>query len=210
MKKHLILTCCTLFVAFSSFALLPLTGTMGACVGGTTHLNEFDSLAGSTWSSSNTAIASVAAIGVSSTGTCSVTGISAGIAIITYWQAGSYVTASFTVNAAPASITGATPTCIGVSTTLSDATPGGAWSSGDPSIATVDPATGVVTGVHGGSTAIIYSVGAGCTTSIPVSIATIAASDTITGPDAVCVGASITLRCDTRGHVELQRSYCHG
>ena len=51
-----------------------------------------------------------------------------------------------------APITGTTHLCVGSSTTLSDATPGGVWSSSNIAIATVD-ATGIVGGASAGSRA---------------------------------------------------------
>src|SRR4051812_48965887 len=59
-----------------------------------------------------------------------------------------------------APITGVTHACIGGTTTLSDATAGGVWSSSSTAIATVD-ASGTVSGVSGGVEFIIYAVGAG-------------------------------------------------
>ncbi len=70
-----------------------------------------------------------------------------------------------TVNALPAvaAITGINSTYAGEISVLSDATPGGIWTSSNASIATVG-STGVVTGVAAGSVVITYSVASGgCT-----------------------------------------------
>lgn len=56
-------------------------------------------------------------------------------------------------------ITGNTSVMVGQTTTLSNATVGGNWSSSNTAIATVN-GSGVVTGVASGSCAIIYTVGA--------------------------------------------------
>src|SRR6187399_641792 len=48
---------------------------------------------------------------------------------------------------------------VGTTTTMTDATAGGTWSSSNTSIATVVPSTGVVTGVAAGAVQIIYTVG---------------------------------------------------
>lgn len=73
---------------------------------------------------------------------------------------------TITVNIAPvvAPITGPTGVCVGATITLSDATPGGTWSSGNTARATVTSG-GVVTGVSAGSVTIYYTVSSGpCTT----------------------------------------------
>jgi hypothetical protein len=70
------------------------------------------------------------------------------------------VLVSFTVtlNPSPNAITGTTSVCKGSSTTLSDSTPGGTWSSASPAIATIS-ATGLVTGISAGTSLISYTVG---------------------------------------------------
>ena len=76
-------------------------------------------------------------------------------------------TANVTVNPIPAAITGTDSMCVSTTTVLSDVTPGGAWSSQNFAIATVDAVTGVVTGVSAGNDTITYSVG-GCYVTYPV------------------------------------------
>jgi hypothetical protein len=69
-------------------------------------------------------------------------------------------------------ITGTTTIDLGQTTQLSNATPGGVWSSDAPGIATID-VNGLVTGITAGSTVIHYTVTNGCGTTdviIPVSI----------------------------------------
>jgi hypothetical protein len=66
------------------------------------------------------------------------------------------------VNPLPDVITGITNLCAGSTTTLSSATSGGTWSSDTMSVATVDPGTGVVTGLLSGTTLITYTLGTGC------------------------------------------------
>jgi serine/threonine protein kinase, bacterial len=68
-----------------------------------------------------------------------------------------------TVEKLPAAITGASSVQYGETTTLANAIEGGIWSSADPSIATVS-ATGVVTGVEGGTTTIRYTLTNSCGT----------------------------------------------
>lgn len=70
------------------------------------------------------------------------------------------------VNPVPAPILGTTGVCQYFTTTLTCTTPGGVWSSGNPSVAAIDPVTGVVTGVSGatsGTTATItYTLPTSC------------------------------------------------
>ena len=87
-------------------------------------------------------------------------------------------------------ITGTTTICQGATTTLTDATPGGTWASTVPGVATVSGG-GVVTGVSGGLTSIVYSAGCGAPATITVSVTAIPSA--ITGPGAVCIGNTITL-----------------
>lgn len=66
------------------------------------------------------------------------------------------------VGPAPGSITGTTTSCAFLSSTLSNSTAGGVWTSSDTTIATVNSSTGVVTGVTPGTATITYTVGS-CT-----------------------------------------------
>jgi len=88
---------------------------------------------------------------------------------------------------------------------------GGVWSSGNQSIATVDPVSGVVTGVSAGSPTIFYTVTSICgssTASFTITVNPGANPGTITnlytgssGPSSVCVNSLILLRSsgDTGG-----------
>lgn len=77
-----------------------------------------------------------------------VTGVAAGSPIITYTlPTGCFTTTAFVVNPNPAAITGTMTVCVGLTTTLANATPSGTWSSSNTSQATVVAGTGVVTGV---------------------------------------------------------------
>src|ERR1043165_9144396 len=64
----------------------------------------------------------------------------------------------------PAAITGYTSVCELSTVILSDATPGGTWSSSDTTIATVGAATGIVTGISFGTAEISYTTGGGTAT----------------------------------------------
>lgn len=84
----------------------------------------------------------------------------------------------------PAPITGPDTTCIGSTTTLSDATPGGTWSSSNTSVAVVSSG-GVVAGVTSGPVTITYSY-LGCSTTKNIYVNTLPSAGTISGSYFVC------------------------
>jgi len=137
----------------------PITGPTSLCEGDTIVL--VDTTAGGTWSSTDITVANVDASG-------NVIGMAGGVADISYilTATGCGVANTVTVNALPvvSAITGTTSLCVGSTTTLSNATPLGVWSSGASTIASID-AAGLVTAVAAGVTTISYSVtdGFGCT-----------------------------------------------
>jgi len=78
---------------------------------------------------------------------------------------------------------------------LADASSGGVWSSGSPSVATIST-TGLVTAVASGTDEIYYSISNSCgtvTDSIAVTVTVGASAGTISGASGVCQGASTTL-----------------
>jgi len=176
--------------------------TPGAITGGATSLCIGDNTTwtnatpGGTWSSSNVAVASVTAGGV-------VTGNATGVATITYTisATGCFVTRAITVNTTPGSIT---PTlgnvCVGTSTTFTNGTPGGTWSSSNTAIATIGSTTGVATGVSFGTANVSYSIGS-CFAVATVVVNTTPAAISPAGPVSVCVGDATTLTNPTPGGV---------
>ena len=155
-----------------------------------------DTMAGGVWSSAAPGIAAVSTVG-------HVTGVAAGAALISYTvtnACGAYAaTQSVTVNALPDTglITGSAAICFTDSntTTLSDATGGGSWSSGAPAVATVN-ASGVVHALTIGAATISYTVSnTFCTASATrvVHVSTAPASVLITGPSSICAGNFTTL-----------------
>lgn len=143
-----------------------ITGTGSVCVGLTTTLSNI--ITGGTWSSSSLAIATIG----SSSGI--VTGHAVGTSIITYMvntSCGSvYTNTVVTVTPTTSSITGTTSICIGGLSTLASSVPGGTWSSAATFVATVNPTSGVVTGIHAGVAAISYALPGGCSSSISVTV----------------------------------------
>src|SRR6185369_10213708 len=109
--------------------------------------------AGGSWTSTNTSIATVNA----STGL--VTAVAAGTTNITYTvntgcnnPVSSFKTLTVSLDPAPGTISGATPLCIGAASTYSsNGDGGGAWSSTNTSVATVNASTGLVTAVAAGT-----------------------------------------------------------
>ena len=163
-------------------APLAITGTTSVCPGATTGLGNLTS--GGVWTSNNTSVATVGA----STGT--VTGVTGGTTIISY-TTGAACAAFTTVTVSSLSaITGPTSVCVGQPITLTDATPGGTWSSGNPSIASVGVATGLVNGFAGGlSVPITYTIGSSCRVSYTVSVYSLG---TTTGVSTLCTGQTTT------------------
>src|SRR6185369_6102621 len=101
------------------------------------------------------------------------------------------------------SITGASTVCAGATTTLSDATSGGTWYSGNTSVATIGT-SGIVTGVSAGNVTISYIVNNGCASSMVTKTMTVtatASAGTITGTATVCTGATTALSDATSGGV---------
>ncbi|MFD2892823.1 beta strand repeat-containing protein, partial [Flavobacterium chuncheonense] len=180
-----------------------IAGNQAICVAGTTTFVS-DGDAGGTWSSSNTAIATV------DTATGIVTGVSAGTATITYYLAavGSCPADSSTIDVTVTTppnagmVSGIQAICIGGTTTfVSDGDAGGTWSSVDPSIATVDASTGVITGVSAGITAINYTVTGtgGCldvVSTLDVTVTTPPNAGALTGNQAICVAGTTTFVSD--------------
>ncbi|MBX2906609.1 MAG: Ig-like domain-containing protein [Taibaiella sp.] len=168
----------------------PVAGASAACVGNSTTFTN--ATAGGTWLSSAPGIAAVGG------GSGLVTAISAGVASISYvLPTGCAASKMFTANALPPTITGSGIGCVGNVTTLANATPGGVWTSGSPSVATVDPVTGVVTGVTTGLANVTYTLPTGCATSTVITIVSPPAP--VSGPSALCQGLSAGFSSSSTG-----------
>ena len=165
----------------------PITGPSFICAPGSITLS--DATPGGTWSQTNTVIAYVIPGGI-------VTSLAAvsGTDTISYnLPTGCASKLVITTGPTPQSITGPTSVCSGSTTTLSNATPGGTWSSSVPAVATIGINTGIVYAVAAtGNTAITYTLGTGCSITTTVTVAppptvTISASP----GDTVCSGTSV-------------------
>jgi len=99
-----------------------------------------------------------------------------------------YITLAPVSGGATSAITGISGICLGSTTSLSDATVGGVWSSTNPGVATVN-SSGLVTSVSGGTTIISYTFGACSSTDI----VTVNTAPAITGITNICEGGTSTL-----------------
>lgn len=168
-----------------------ITGPSVVCAGPSSSAVFSDATPGGTWSSSNTAIATIG----SSSGI--LTGILSGTATITYSTGPTcFSTKTVTINPLPAAITGSLGVCVGFTTTLSNA-PGGTWSSSNTAIATIGSATGIVSALVPGTSAITYTLGTGCSISAVLVVHPLPAA--ITGVTNVCVGSTTSLSSGTGG-----------
>ncbi len=155
------------------------------CQGSTTTLTE--TTGGGTWTSGSTGVATIGTTGV---GTVIINGVSTGTSAITYTVGTCFVTGTVTVSPSPAAISPSTGVslCVGGTATLTDA--GGIWSSTTPAVATVGSASGVVTGITGGTTTISYTNTSGCAATKQVTVNSSATAGTITGATTVCSGTT--------------------
>ena len=140
-----------------------VSGTSPLCIG-TTALYSSDGTSGGSWTSTNTAVATVNA----STGL--VTAVSAGTTNISYTLSsgcGSPVFSIYTLTVdpgvTPGNVSGTSLLCIGATATYSsDGTSGGSWSSTNTAVAAVTAGAGLATAVSAGTTNITYTVSSGC------------------------------------------------
>jgi len=160
----------------------------------------FDATLGGTWSSSNTAVATVDPSG-------NVSGLAPGVTIIAYTVPGYPCPAVqvMAVNAPPAPVTGPTDVCQGSSATLADVSTGGVWSSSSPGTISVGSSSGVVSAVPTGATVqipvtITYStgpLGTGCDANYVVNANPVPTP--VSGAGSVCTGQIIVLSDATTG-----------
>jgi hypothetical protein len=154
-----------------------ITGPGGVCFGSSVTLGN--SLPGGSWASTSVSVATV------NPSTGSVYGVSPGSCTISYTTPGcAPVSTAISVNSAPGAITGLTSMCIGGTATLSDASPGGTWSSSNTGIVSIDPASGVATALGVGTATISYSNG--CGSPATTTWTTNASPAAFVGPASIC------------------------
>ncbi len=109
-----------------------------------------------------------------------------------------------TITNPPTTVLAGPNVCVGSSTTFTSSTPGGTWSSANPLIATVNAATGLVTGLTTGTVSIDYTFPAagGCgpvTFSRPLTVNNPPSPGTLSGNQSICVGGSSTFLSTVTG-----------
>ena len=149
-----------------------------------------DATSGGTWTSGTTSVATISG-GV-------VTGLTPGTTLISYANVCNTVTATANVLGVPAAI-GGTPTTIGIgsTTTLTNTTINGTWTSGTTSVASISTG-GVVTGITAGTSVINYSTGCGTATTQTI---------TVTPPALALSPASLNLGPTSTGTTAAVQSF---
>lgn len=163
--------------------LAPITGVTTVCLGNSSLLSNI--AGGGTWTSSDPSVATVAAGGL-------VSSAAPGTTIISYTTpAGCLSTIPFVVNPNPVAIINPGVVCQGLTIGLSDATPGGTWASSNTTVATINPANGILTGVSAGTVTITYRLPTTCFVTSPVTVNPLPGP--IGGLNRVCATFDITL-----------------
>lgn len=155
-----------------------------------------DATAGGFWSSADVSVGTIG----SATGV--MCGVAAGSVDISYTDptTSCSITRTFIVNATPPPILGVPRVCVLGTTTLSDAVAGGGWSSSDGSVATINPTTGLMTGMGAGTATISYLVGV-CPRTIEATVDPLPSPITMVGGGALlaCVGSTSTVTATPTG-----------
>lgn len=182
--------------------------TAGTVSGGATLLCDSavttmtSTVSGGSWSSSNTAVATV------NPSTGMVAAVGAGSAIISYTVTTScgtaYDTIMVTVGTTPSAgtISGVSSLCVGTLDTFATTVAGGSFTSSTTSVATVGSSSGIVSALAAGTTVITYAVTNSCGTGNTTATVTVIAAPvagTISGPTRVCRGDTIALASTVTG-----------
>jgi hypothetical protein len=98
-------------------------------------------------------------------------------------------------------VTGTSSICLFESPTFSsNGDGGGVWSSSNETVATVNPASGIVFGIGAGTSTIAYTVNNGCgapaTSSKVITVTDMVHAGNVTGPASMCMGTSSTFTSD--------------
>jgi gliding motility-associated-like protein len=181
-----------------------LSGNQNICVGLTTTFSS--TVLGGTWTSSNNVEATI------NSATGFITGISAGNATMTYTVVGTGGCANVsdtrivTVTAppVPGTLSGNQNICVGLTTTFSSTVLGGTWSSSNIAVATINSATGFITGVSAGTATMTYTVlgTGGCANVSDTRIVTVTAPPipgVLSGNQNICVGLTTTFSSTVLG-----------
>ncbi len=169
-------------------AIPAITGNAPICTGYNVTLGN--PLAGGVWSSAVPGVATISSAGF-------VTGVAAGTTAVSYTVGLCSAVAVVTVNALPDTITGDDTLCVGGTTTFANVVLGGTWSSSFVTVASVLPASGLISGIIPGISYITYTMPGGCFTTRQVTVVDLPAP--ITGPSDLCPGSQINLSSATSG-----------
>ncbi|MEI6184717.1 MAG: gliding motility-associated C-terminal domain-containing protein, partial [Bacteroidota bacterium] len=170
----------------------PITGGNSLCANNTLQLSSV-TLAG-TWSSSNTAAATVSNSGL-------VQGITAGNTTISYSLTNSCGTTTRTMNIVVGAlpvvnpIVGNNNICVNTNTQLLETATGGTWVSNNTAVLIVDN-TGLATALSGGTALVTYIATNMCGTDsqhISIVVSSSPFVSPITGNDSVCVNGTLLL-----------------
>jgi gliding motility-associated-like protein len=107
------------------------------------------------------------------------------------------VTKTITVTNPPTTVLAGINVCVGSTTTFTSSTPGGTWSSANTAIATVNPTTGLITGIISGTVSIDYTFPAagGCAAVVfsrPLTVTNPPTAGILNGNQTICVGDTST------------------
>ena len=185
-------------------ALTAITGNTTVEVGLTTTLSNTNS--GGVWSSSNSSLAPIDAIGV-------VTGIATGNVTISYTvtnSSGCISSVSASITVTPSSIrvrkpeiTGSNSVCVGSNSTLTSSIAGGVWNSSNSSIATIN-SSGVVSGISAGTAVISYTITIGSSTSVAtftVVVSPMIPVPVVSNTTPFCIGSNTEFSTNVPGGV---------
>jgi len=170
-----------------------ITGPLSICIGSTTTLSPSS---GGTWTSSNSAIATVNNSGI-------VTGVSQGNVVFYYTEnttgCTSLATVSISVSTSPnVAFIGPETICSGSVTSVSPIS-GGVWTSSNTLVATITN-SGVVTGVSNGIATLSFTSTGGCTSTTGLQVNVIGRPVvTLSGPSSICIGTTTTILPSTGG-----------
>ena len=189
-------------VTVNPTSISAISGSSNLCIGEITTLTESSPSSG-TWTSLRPTVASVAVSGTHGV----LTGITPGATTITFTDPSStcYTTKSITVNNSRSlSISGSQHwlcdpfySYTSFASLSLNAVSAGTWSSSATSVATVDPTTGVVTGISGGEAVISFSYSSGCS-AVPTEYATFSvtvdpvATSLVVSDDNLCIGQNFS------------------
>ncbi len=170
----------------------PITGPTNICLGDTVLYTDL-STTGGTWIIDSSILTHVGIYPDSAR----VAGATASFTTVTYTNpSGCSVSLTVTVNPIPGPIFSDTSVCEGQSTVLHNIVASGTWSVWSTTTATINPLTGVITGVSTGTTLVTYTGPGGCYVIMPFYVWPL---PPISGINHLCQGDSVMLYCPTAG-----------